>query len=119
MKEPRYQHSCGLVTNPVTGDKEVVAVSGYGYSRATEIYNVEGDTWRAGPDFPEPARYVRVAQDGRNSFFALGGYLSGAVYLDTIYRFDEDSYEFVLLEQRLPFGAERAFGMMVSPSSVA
>ena len=117
MEEEKRYHSCGLVINPLTGEKEVVALPG-GFNPRIEIYNIAEDTWRPGPDFPQTAYYVSAAQDGRNSFFALGGFAQ-SVILDTIYRFDEETYEFVLLEKRLPYEAARAFGMMVSQNNVS
>ena len=120
MQEERSYHSCGLVTNPATGEKEIVAVSGDQDNTPTEIYNIEEDTWRRGPPFPNGPSYAHIAQDRRNSFFVFGGTMYSAdLYVDTIYRFDEDTYDFVLLDQRLPYAANRAFGIMVSQRSLA
>ena len=122
MQDERDHHSCGLVTNPATGEKEIVAVSGDQDNTPTEIYNIEENTWRPGPPLPDGPSFARIAQDGRNSFFVLGGRIDSTnpdLFLDTIYRFDEDTYDFVLLDQRLPYAANRAFGMMVSQRNLA
>ena len=120
MQEGRYYHGCGRVTNPSTGATEIVAITGYNNGKTTEIYSLEDNAWRQGPDFPEAAHTVSVVQDGRNSFYAIGGLIQETdpdIYLDTIYRFDEDTYEFVLLEQRLPYQGYGVLGMFVSPSN--
>ena len=67
MQEPRRYHTCGLVTNNDTGEREVVVLSSNDNRRSTEIYSVEQDAWRYGPDYPEVASFVSIAQDGRNS----------------------------------------------------
>ena len=120
MQEERGYHACGLVTSPTSGVKEIVVLSGLPDNTETEIYNIEEDAWRPGPPFPNGPSYAHIAQDRRNSFFVFGGTMYSAdLYVDTIYRFDEDTYDFVLLDQRLPYAANRAFGMMVSQRSLA
>ena len=50
MPTTRYDHSCGLVTNPVIGPELVVA-GGYSfieYSDTVDIYAVNTDSWRTG-----------------------------------------------------------------------
>ena len=122
MEQRRVFLSCGLVINPISGEQEIVVLPGRDdHSLGTEIYNVAANYWRGGVDFPVEARYVTVAQDGGNSFYALGGYDSAGnpdAYLDTIYQFDENTYDFILLEQRLPYGAYNGFGMMVAQKNV-
>ena len=118
MNEGRYYHTCGLVTNPATGEREVVALPGVYNERTTEIYNIDSNAWRYGSDYPEDTDYVRVAQD-KDTFYAFGGWpASRDSYSDTIYRFDEASYEFVLLDQRLPYQAHEALGLIVSMNNV-
>ena len=112
---------CGVVVNPYTGSREIVVFSGYGAPAiSTEIYDIDEDSWRGGPDYPENAQMVAAVQDSLGSFYALGGYLAGTddTRLDSIYRFDEDTYEFVLLEQRLPYAAGDIMGLMVSRDMV-
>ena len=74
---------------------------------ANELY------WRPGPAFPT------AVPDNTGSFLMVGGTSDkGSTYLDTIYRFDEDTYEFVLLDQRLPYGASRITAIFVAPEMV-
>ena len=54
-------------------------------------------------------------QDGISSFYVLGGYsFDVSSDIDLIYRFDEDTYEFVELNQRLPYPASVVLGAMVT-----
>ena len=100
---------CGAVTN---GDavEDVVMVTHEGaLAQQSEIYNVAEDNWRPGPAYPEPdAIRVTAVQDGEGSFYVLGGKERievDALKLDTVYRFDSDTYEYVLLDTRIPFAA--------------
>ena len=66
-----------------------------------------------------PSPSVTVVPDNTGSFLMVGGTSDkGSTYLDTIYRFDEDTYEFVLLDQRLPYGASRITAIFVAPEMV-
>ena len=112
--------SCGVAT-VANGDKEVVMITGPGAdSTPSEIYSVSSDTWRAGPYFPEEANYMSAVQDGRGSFLVLGGFVDNLATpglsedIDTVYRFDEDTEEFVLMEARLPVGVRVPTGLFVS-----
>ena len=52
---------------------------------------------------------------GLSSFYVLGGYSRDiSSEIDLIYRFDEDTYKFVELDQRLPYPADFVLGMMVT-----
>ena len=48
MIEARLEHGCGRVTNPSTGNEEVVVAGGYngGFLSSAEIYT--DDEWRQG-----------------------------------------------------------------------
>ena len=83
---------------------------------STEIYNIERDEWRYGPNYPlGRIAYVTALQDGISSFYVLGGYsFDVSSDIDLIYRFDEDTYEFVELNQRLPYPASVVLGAMVT-----
>ena len=105
MQFARQTHACGLAKDPIQQEAEVIVFSGSngGLVTSTEIYNVADNTWRSGPPFLEDVNYLVTVQDGRNSFFAMGGYITAEnpdEYLDTIYRFDEDTREFVMMEYR-------------------
>ena len=62
-------------------------------------------------------------QDGKGSFLSLGGYVDmneqgHYEYLNTIYYLDPETYEFVLLDKRLPFSVDSITGMFVSAEMV-
>ena len=50
MIEARGEHGCGRVTNPSTGNEEVVVAGGYngGFLSSAEIYT--DDEWRQGQE---------------------------------------------------------------------
>ena len=118
MAQPREPHTggCGTVINPSTGLKEFVVISGVGSDEvSTEIYNIDNDAWRYGPNYPlGEVEDAVVVQDALGSFYVIGGFQDeDDTFLDMIYRFDEDTYEFVEVDQRLPYNASAMMGLMV------
>ena len=91
-----------------------------GIDSPTQIFSVDDNAWRVGPYFPEHAVLMTAVQDGRGSFLLVGGYIEDDVLtnIDTLYRFDGDTYEFVLLEPRLPIGARAPGVVFVSQEMV-
>ncbi len=93
MKEFRDNYcGCGLIYNDIMGQEVVVA--GYGTS---EIFNLNDMSWRDGPELPYGRGYASAQL--ANTFALVGGYEED--YLDKIYLFHQDNYEFVTKTQRL------------------
>ncbi len=91
----RSYPACGLVPNRDTANPEVVVVGNGG----SEVFNVASMTWREGPDFqPVGSRHASAQLDDT---FALVGGTNNTAYLDTVYTFDPDTYDFALNKQRL------------------
>ena len=62
---------------------------------------------------------MTAVQDGIGSFYVLGGFVYGPDEVTSaMYRFDEDTYEFVQLEQTLAYPAEGVVGIMLSDAEV-
>jgi hypothetical protein len=102
LPELRYSDREGAVAGLVNrnGQQEIVVVGGYGSS--TEILNLSTLEWRNGPDLP-----VGISWDsGRsvpfgNSFLIVAGVQYVTIYIEDIYLFDEDNYEWTTLPQKL------------------
>ena len=93
-----------------------MVISGVGSDEvSTEIYNIDNDAWRYGPNYPlGEVEDAVVVQDALGSFYVIGGFQDeDDTFLDMIYRFDEDTYEFVEVDQRLPYNASAMMGLMV------
>ncbi len=89
-----YPH-CGLINNDENGKEVVIAENG-----VTEIFNLNDMAWRTGPSLPAFNRAVTAQLP--ETFLVVGGYSDSAdEYLDTIYEFDQNNYEWVLMSQRL------------------
>ncbi len=92
----RIYPSCGLINSPENGLEVVTA--GYGTS---EIYNVNDDLWRDGPE-ETPYFYVAGFAQLEDTFVVVGGHGPDEwEYLDSVYVFDNVDYEWDLLDQRL------------------
>jgi len=91
--------NCGLVNNPFFGP-EVVMAKG---ERPAHVFSLTDLTWREARSMPEDIYLASEAQvDG--GFLAMGGYIAGSnpwVPQDSIYKFDDESYDLELLDQRL------------------
>ena len=87
MNVSRSSPGCGRVTNPRTGNEEVVVAGGYssgGATFSTEIYTVVNDTWREGPDLPQ-ALMTPASLPYEDTFLILGGQY-GSTCMDSIYQ---------------------------------
>jgi len=84
--------ACGLVNNEV-----VVAASEESY-----IFSLDNLTWREGPPLPENLKGLSYTQIG-NTFLAVGGFIDNdeEKNVDTIYRFDDKNYGWILEEAKL------------------
>ena len=74
MRVPRSGHSCLLLNN------EIFVAGGNGGTveqwKTTEIFNLESNTWRSGPDLPKEMWYfqlVKAQSSSRYSAFLIGG----------------------------------------------
>ena len=80
-----------MVTKFATGATEVVVIGGDA-SATTEVYSVDSDTWRPGPELSGDVELVVAVQDGMGSFYAVAGWLPGTeglqepTKLDSVYR---------------------------------
>ena len=99
----------------VSLEVEVVIVGGQGDGEGTAIFDVSADQWRQGPDFPlGDVIELTGVQDGQGSFYLMSGDVDGVGHIDRIFRFDPETYEFVELEQRLPYSGDEVLAVMVS-----
>ncbi len=93
--EGYHSTSCGRISNSVNGLEIVVAADGY-----THIFNLGTLEWRDGPHLLPAGHYYASAQL-ENTLVLAGGEDSADNMLDTIYIFDNERYEWLLLEQTL------------------
>lgn len=107
MTMSRDYPSCGMINNPENGLEAVIVEDG-----ASEIFNFNDLTWRAGPDGPYiyDAGYAQLPE----TFVVVGGYdLSQA--LDTIYQFDNVNYDWIQKDQRLQTPRDNYPGVVAVP----
>jgi len=90
--------ACGLVENVNYGQEVILTESGNTYA-----FNVEDLTWRDADDLPNLPVYANVmtSLQQEDGFLAIGGFDIFQAPLDTIWRFDADTYSWSLLEERL------------------
>ena len=68
MRELRVTHSCLLI------NKEVFVVGGIG-RKTVEIFNLQNETWRLGPDLPQEfahSQLVKAKPSSKYSAFLIG-----------------------------------------------
>ncbi len=97
IPEPIFEATCGLIENSVNGQEIVVLAN----SGVTYIFNFDNNSWRTGPNgYPSTDfSYAATVQTG-NTFIKVGGE-TGFSPSNTLYRFDEENYDWVLLPQTL------------------
>ena len=82
------------------GTREIVVTSGY-YStggQTTEIFNLDSQTWRAGPQLPTAEEtYSGTTLPYGNSFLVVGGYSIVSGCRSEIWLFNPDSYEWEVI----------------------
>ncbi len=99
MATPKAGIGCGVVVNG-DGEKEVVAQ----YGNDTEIFSLATLAWRPGPPMPADVRYSGTGQLESTIAVFGGNFGAGTDPYDTVYLFDEVSYEWRLLDNRLRVG---------------
>jgi len=90
--------TCGLLNNPTYGPEILVADGLYG-----SFFSLTTFTWRDGPKVPGETLYATSAT-APNGFLVIGGmYFNSTTfeYYDSVYKFDEYSYEWSLEKQHL------------------
>ena len=103
MKYDRYAHSCGVIQNPL----RVVVVGGFShtnsridYTRTTEIFEVDAESWSEGPSTPDGNVMVgSQAVQYKDTFLQVGGRITGETY--RIYQFDSANLDWVRRKERL------------------
>jgi len=91
MVEP----ACGFVKDPSFGQEVIVASDTRSF-----IFSLTDLEWREGPVLPENLDFLTSVQLN-NGFLAIGGFDRNDLEVDTIYRFDPNSYDWVLEKERL------------------
>jgi len=86
--------ACGFLNNPMKGPEVLVAEGFDCY-----IYSVSSDSWRDGPPLPESILDFSTARIDEG-ILAIGGSVSGTT-ITKVYLFEEESYEWKLLEQEI------------------
>ncbi len=89
--------SCGLINNSELGTEAIIVEDG-----KSEIFSFQDLMWRQGPTLPD-FDFAGTAQL-EDTFVLFGGNDASGASLDTIYQFDNENYEFVLLNNRLQTG---------------
>lgn len=88
----RYNHGCVLF------GKDIYIIGGSigpgRHLRSVEIYNIDQNSWRNGPQLPNPLSYVSVVNNN-GVLFVLGGFWPGKHYQKTIYMLDNENWELV------------------------
>ena len=85
----RFWHSCLLLNN------EILVAGGMGI-RTTEIFNLQSNTWRLGPDLPNTihgSQLVKARPSSQYAAFLIGGGHYDEVYSD-IYGLTKDFKSF-------------------------
>jgi len=87
--------TCGLINSKSYGLEIILASDTRSF-----IFSLTDLVWKDGPLPPENLDFITTAQltDG---ILAIGGRDPDDVYVDTIYKFDEDVYDWVLEKERL------------------
>jgi len=95
MPEGVNDPACGILNNPFDGPEFLVAT---GYDAF--IFSLKDLSWREARLFPVKARFLTsVNVDG--GILAVGGAENFDDAMDTLYKFDEDTHDWTLLDKRL------------------
>ncbi len=100
---------CGRIENSANGAEIVLAGDGYTY-----IFNLDTLEWKEGPHLFPQAYYYASAQL-ENTFVLAGGELDSDESDDSILIFDNENYEWILLEQTMKV-TRQAFAMAAVPT---
>ncbi len=101
--------SCGLINNPENGIEVVIVEDG-----VTEIFNFRKEEWRIISPSIESFGYAGYAQIG-DTFVVVGGQNDAHYTIDTIYKFDQINYEWILMSQRLQVPRTHYPGVVAVP----
>jgi len=86
--------ACGLL-NGMYGEEIMLASNSKSF-----IFNLKRQAWRFGPPLPEPIEALGYAQV-HGGFLALAGEMDETFNLqNAIYKFDESTNQWIILEQR-------------------
>jgi len=117
MSSPRIGFACGLVNSPALGP-EIIAQDTFG---GTDIFSLSDLLWRPGPFIPQDDFVLNVPDvlQFKNDFYVIGGQAGTPrdpvdtvwrysipksqpdIKLENVFRFDADSYEWVLEDVKL------------------
>jgi len=108
MDSMRLNAACGLIRSADYGDEIVVASQG-----TSSVLNLDSMLWMPGPPLDNFTYYGSTVQLD-DTFLLIGGD-SGQVGAesDAIWLFDNDSFQFVQLEQRLSKGRSKAASVLL------
>ena len=108
---------CGLVHNKDDSVKSIVAFGGWNGTNVAlvEIFDLQNQTWREGANpFPIATNGPTVVQYGR-TFLAIGGRVDGPMDIDTIYKFDPATEDWVLMPERMGKPKHGVAAFLVEP----
>lgn len=129
MTHCRYYHTCSMITNATSGDREIVVVGGWDeqrqghckYIQEVEIFDLDTQQWRNAADFPKPiARHTPLYKE--DTFLIMGGSLcngcnacscSSCIISDTIYQYNKGNDTWSELSVKLPERRQMASAMFV------
>ena len=97
LSRGRQYSQAGMVTFN-NGTKMVVAAGGVN-EQTTEFLNFDEDEWNFGPDLPYSI-YRGASVQLNNTFLIVGGDSNGTA-LDTIWKFDAEAEEWILLNEHM------------------
>ncbi len=122
---PRYDHSCGVLTDPGDGNHQVVVVTGGGAgipSKSTEMLAVgSGQGWTIGPDLPmEIDQGSGVTSPDGKSFYVVGGNDDEYIEQPFIYQLEFHAtngvWQWTKQELKLQTARSNALAMLVPDS---
>jgi len=104
---PRLDAACGFINSPNFGPEVLIAAAD-----KADIFSLTDLDWKSGPTLPLSVDYLASAQvDG--GFVAVGGiYTPDKTYTDVIFKFDENVFEWIVLEETLDIPT--AYGAVVA-----
>jgi len=99
--------TCGLLNNPNIGPEVLIASGSRSY-----LFSFQNLTWREAPQLPLIQTYTATNVHGCKGVLAVGGRVSNKV-IDSIYRFSEERYEWIMEGAHLETPREMATSLVV------
>ena len=109
LAAPREYGHAGFVIFP-NGTKMVATAGGYPIIKSMELLDIDGDQWIFGPDLPYYI-FNGASVQLENTFLIVGG--DNGTYLDTIWKFDVEEENWIIMDQKLESDREISAAFLV------